>query len=104
MWRRRFRKKCPDCPAGPDKDCVRNDITRLSNYRPGQKGAIVQICGAPDFRLRIMEMGFVKGTEVEVVKYAPLQDPIEFIIKGYHITLRREQAKDILMSIPDKAA
>jgi ferrous iron transport protein A len=70
----------------------------------GQKGAIVQVCGAPDFRLRMMEMGFIKGTEIQVVKYAPLSDPIEFVIKGYHVTLRREQAADILMEGPEKAA
>lgn len=52
----------------------------------------------------MMEMGFVKGTEVTVVKYAPLSDPIEFVIKGYHVTLRRAQAADILMTAPEKAA
>jgi len=52
----------------------------------------------------MMEMGFIKGTEVEVIKYAPLRDPMEFVIKGYHVSLRRDQAADILMNQPEKAA
>jgi Fe2+ transport system protein FeoA len=50
------------------------------------------------------EMGFVKGSEVKVVKYAPLTDPVEFVIKGYHVTLRRDEAAGILMNEPEKAA
>jgi Fe2+ transport system protein FeoA len=95
---------CNGCPGLESKDCQGVEIVKLSHYKPGDKGAIVQICGAPDFRLRMMEMGFIRGVEVEVVKYAPLNDPIEFIIKGYHVTLRREQAADILMLEPGKAA
>ncbi len=52
----------------------------------------------------MMEMGFVKGTEVGVVKFAPLSDPMELVIKGYHVSLRRDQAADILMDAPQKAA
>lgn len=40
-------------------------------------------------------MGFMPGTDVFVKKYAPLRDPIEFVIKGYHVSLRREEAKTI---------
>lgn len=52
----------------------------------------------------MMEMGFVKGTEVKVVKYAPLRDPMQFELKGYHVSLRRDQAADIIMNSPEKAA
>ncbi|MBI5249849.1 MAG: ferrous iron transport protein A [Desulfomonile tiedjei] len=79
-------------------------MVKLSSYRPGEKGTIMQVCGTPEFRLRLMEMGFVRGTEVKVIKYAPLSDPMEFVIKGYHITLRRDQAGDIMMARPEKAA
>jgi Fe2+ transport system protein FeoA len=97
-------EKCGDCPAMIDKECSVGDIVRLSSYKPGEKGTIVQVCGNPEFRLRMMEMGFVKGSEVKVIKYAPLNDPMEFVIKGYHITLRRDQASDILMDRPERAA
>jgi Fe2+ transport system protein FeoA len=72
----------------------------LADYRKGNKGTILRIDGEPQFRKRIMEMGFVKGAQVRVVKYAPLADPVEILIKGYHLTLRREQATAVMMSEP----
>jgi Fe2+ transport system protein FeoA len=42
-------------------------------------------------------MGFIKGTEVFVEKYAPLRDPVELIVKGYHVSLRVEEAAQVLM-------
>ena len=50
------------------------------------------------------EMGFTKGAEVKVVKAAPLTDPVEYIIKGYHVSLRREQAEHIIMEPPSLEA
>jgi ferrous iron transport protein A len=97
-------KKCLNCVSLIDHKCLAEKTVKLSNYRPGQKGKIVQVCGDPDFRLRLMEMGFVRGTEIEVVKYAPLNDPMEFVIKGYHITLRKKQAAHVLMNEPELAA
>ncbi len=95
---------CESCPERHSRTCRSEGIVRLSDYKPGQKGTIVQVCGEPEFRLRLMEMGFVKGVEVKVIKYAPLTDPIEFVIRGYHITLRRDEAADILMNEPHRAA
>ncbi len=95
---------CDECPSHHTGECNGKRTVRLSSYKPGQKGKIVRICGKGDLRLRMMEMGFVKGAEVEVVKYAPLTDPIEFLIKGYHVALRRDQAADIVMNEPEKAA
>jgi ferrous iron transport protein A len=96
--------QCGDCPALAGKECCAESLIKLSSLKPGQKGKIAQVCGHPDFRLRMMEMGFTKGSEVMVVKYAPLSDPVEFVIKGYHVTLRKDQASDILISEPDQAA
>jgi Fe2+ transport system protein FeoA len=95
---------CDECPSHHSGECMGNGAVRLSSYKPGQKGKIVQICGQGALRLRMMEMGFVKGAEVEVIKYAPLTDPIEFLIKGYHVCLRRDQADEILMNEPEIAA
>jgi ferrous iron transport protein A len=79
---------------------VKEHQMNLTDYKTGDQGTIVRIEGDPELRLRIMEMGFVRGTQVEVVKYAPLSDPIEFLVKGYHLTLRKEQAAFIVMSEP----
>jgi len=42
-------------------------------------------------------MGFLPGTQVFIKKYAPLRDPIEFVLKGYHVSLRREEAQKIIV-------
>jgi ferrous iron transport protein A len=97
-------EKCFDCPGLQDKECQARSAVALSEYRPGEKGRVLQVCGNPDFRRRLMEMGFVKGTEVSVVKYAPLNDPMELVLMGYHVSIRRGEAADILMNTPDKAA
>jgi Fe2+ transport system protein FeoA len=95
---------CGDCPSYQESGCLVQEVVKLSSYKPGERGTIWQVCGDPDFRLRMMEMGFIRGAEIKVVKFAPLNDPMEFVVKGYHLTLRRNQAEDILMSQPEKAA
>ncbi len=97
-------EKCIDCPELQDHECQARTVMTLSDYKPGQKGQVVQVCGNPDFRRRMMEMGFVKGAKVSVVKYAPLNDPMELVLMGYHLSIRRGEAADILMNTPDKAA
>ncbi|MCK5759789.1 MAG: ferrous iron transport protein B [Candidatus Delongbacteria bacterium] len=66
---------------------------KLSSMETGEKGTIRKVRGIGAFRKRIMEMGFVSGKEVEVVKNAPLQDPIEYRIMGYNVSLRRSEAE-----------
>ena len=97
-------KRCLHCASLDDHKCLAEKTVKLSHYKPGQRGKVVQVCGDPDFRLRLMEMGFVRGTEIEVVKYAPLNDPMEFVVKGYHISLRKKQAAHVLMNEPELAA
>ena len=75
----------------------KDTIIELSEMREGQSGVIEKIGGAGAFRRRVLEMGLVKGTEIYVEKYAPLKDPIELIIKGYHVSLRVEEAAQILI-------
>lgn len=69
----------------------------LSEFKEGEQGLIVKVNGTGAFRKRLQEMGFVKGTRVVVEKYAPLRDPIELIVKGYHVSLRVEEAAHLLM-------
>jgi len=68
---------------------------RLSDLKQGQAATIARVGGSGLLRRRILEMGIVKGTEVYVEKYAPLKDPVELIVKGYHISLRGEEASQI---------
>jgi Fe2+ transport system protein FeoA len=68
---------------------------RLSELRQGQTATVVRVGGKGLLRRRILEMGIVKGTEVYVEKYAPLKDPVELIVKGYHVSLRVGEASQI---------
>jgi len=65
----------------------------LADLNNNEEAVIVKVRGRGAFRKRITEMGFVKGEKVEVIKNAPLKDPIEYKIMGYHISLRRSEAE-----------
>lgn len=66
----------------------------------GQKGHIRDFLIESDDCERIEEMGVTPGEQVEVVRYAPLGDPIEIKIRGYHLSLRKEEAALIQVEIP----
>ena len=70
-------------------------MAKLSELNTGEKGVIVKILGHGGFRKRIIEMGFIQGKIVEVVHKAPLQDPVEYQILGYHVSLRLSEASQI---------
>ncbi len=69
----------------------------LCDMKAGQEGTIVRVSGESNLRRRLLEMGINRGTRVYVEKYAPLKDPIELVVKGYHISLRVEEAAHILL-------
>ncbi len=69
-------------------------MTTLRALGPGEPGGVVGWAGdAPPIRL--LEMGVMQGTEIEVVKLAPLGDPIEVKLRGYHLSLRKQEAEQI---------
>ena len=65
---------------------------KLSKLKTGEKGIIVKVLGHGGFRKRIIEMGFIKGKEVEVLQNAPLQDPVIYKLMGYEVSLRHQEA------------
>ncbi len=65
----------------------------LLDLQNGEKGIIQKVKGRGAFRRRIIEMGFVAGQSVEVIKKAPLKDPIEYNIMGYNVSLRSSEAQ-----------
>ena len=72
------------------KTLVKNLL--LSDLKTGEDGIIIKVMGHGAFRKRITEMGFVKGKKVTVIKNAPLQDPVEYQIMDYNVSLRRSEA------------
>jgi len=69
----------------------------LSSLGPGQKGRVLRVDGQPAARQRLQEMGLVRGTPVEFVRAAPLGDPIEIRLRGYHLSLRRQEADAVIV-------
>ena len=68
-------------------------MTTLYDLVEGEEGIILKIKGRGQFRQRLSEMGFVVGKKVSVIKKAPLRDPVEYRIMGYHISLRNSEAQ-----------
>lgn len=71
----------------------------LSELKPGQVGKVTKISGKGQVHRRILDMGIVKDTEIEVERVAPLGDPIEIKVKGYHLSLRKEEAANIFVEV-----
>lgn len=65
---------------------------------PGERGTIQGIRNAtPRVRQRLLEMGLTRGTIVEVIRLAPLGDPMEISLRGYRLSLRREEAESVIL-------
>jgi ferrous iron transport protein A len=70
-------------------------VRKLSELAPGDRGKVAKVAGEPDAARRLMEMGLMRGTTVEVVRMAPLGDPLEVKVRGFMLTLRRAEAEHI---------
>ncbi len=70
-------------------------MTTLKNVKVGGRAKIVRLYGEGAVRRRIMDMGLTKGVEVYVRKVAPLGDPIEITVRGYELSIRKEDADRI---------
>ncbi|MEI8085150.1 MAG: ferrous iron transport protein B [Paludibacter sp.] len=80
------------------------NTTYLSDIKTGDEAIITKVLGHGSFRKRITEMGFVKGEKVIVIKNAPLQDPVEYEIMGYKVSLRRSEAELVEVVSVEEAA
>ena len=76
---------------------VRSSHFRLSELTAGRAAEVLSVSGDRELRRRLLEMGFCNGARVELVRRAPLGDPIEFRLRGYLLSLRNEQAQHVLV-------
>ena len=73
----------------------------IDNLKIGQTGTIDTVGGEGALRLRFLDMGLIPGTKVQLRKVAPMGDPIQIQVRGYELTIRREDAKRITLKEND---
>lgn len=67
-------------------------MRRLNQLKPGESGTVTALQGDGPIYQRLLEMGVIEGVAIEVVRIAPLGDPIEISVQGYHLSLRKAEA------------
>ena len=69
----------------------------LTELAPGESGRICRLESQGPARRRLQEMGLIRGTQIVFVRAAPLGDPIEIRVRGYHLSLRRQEAETVIL-------
>jgi len=72
---------------------------RLSELKPG---IILRVEGSGATKRRILDMGLVRGTEIKVIRRAPLGDPVEFLLKGYNLSLRKSEGDNVYVRVVEE--
>jgi Fe2+ transport system protein FeoA len=70
-------------------------VKTLGELKKGERGKITKIRSSGNIRRRLLDMGLISGSEIEMQRTAPLGDPVEIRIKGYNLSLRKEEAAGI---------
>ncbi len=86
----------PPMPGTSRSGVYRSEVT-LDQLKPGECGIVKSLSGPSVNKLRLMEMGLTPSTHLKVVRTAAFGGPMEVIVRGYQLSLRREEAKFILL-------
>lgn len=70
----------------------------LNNLPLGQKGRVTGFSLPPEQRQRLLEMGLTVGAQFEVIRFAPMGDPIDIKVRGYHLSLRKSDAAGVFVT------
>ena len=70
-------------------------MATLRDVKVGQSATVARLTGSGALKRRIMDMGITKGTRVHVRKVAPLGDPLELTVRGYELSIRKDEAASI---------
>ncbi len=74
-----------------------SEIVTLDTVKPGEKATVTSVDGERDIKKRITEMGLTRGAVVEVERVAPLGDPLDIKVRGYRLSLRKEEASKVMV-------
>lgn len=73
-------------------------LLTLDALAPGQSARIRSIDGPAEVRRRLLEMGLTPGIMIRMVRFAPLGDPMDVEVRGYHLSLRRQEARQVTLA------
>ena len=76
-------------------------VQPLTSLPVGAAATVAEIKVPPEHRGRLLEMGLLIGTSIQLVRFAPMGDPVEIKVRGYHLTLRRHDAEQILVRLAE---
>ena len=74
----------------------------LDQMEVGQKGIIIKLTKQGATRKALLEMGILPNVEVKIIRSAPLGDPLELLIQGYHLSIRKDDAQMIIVKVIDE--
>jgi ferrous iron transport protein A len=74
---------------------------KLNEMGSGDSGKIKKIMGTGAAKKRLMDMGLVRSSEIKVIRTAPMGDPVEFEVKGYNLTLRKQDSEAVLVEVDE---
>jgi DtxR family Mn-dependent transcriptional regulator len=74
-------------------------MQHLSDLKVGEKCTVTRVIAEAGIKRRLLDMGIVPGVDVQIQKVAPLGDPVDVLVKGYHLSLRREEAAAIAVEV-----
>lgn len=74
---------------------------KLSELKKGDRAKVTSIRGGGGIGQRLMDMGLTTGSEIEMQGVAPLGDPIEIRVRGYKLSLRKNEAAAVLVEVPE---
>ena len=77
-------------------------MRRLHDLKPGTKAIVSDIEGNSALRKKLLGMGLTKGAKLRVVRNAPLKDPMEIEVRGYHLSLRKAEAENVIVEVKEE--
>ncbi len=107
LWLSQFRyfvkhKKHPEISSNTEQVAKEEDSdsqTRLSEVKIGQYCEVIKVVATDKIKQRLLAMGLIPGAKVKVEKTSPLGDPIDILVKGYHLSLRKNEAASIIVKV-----
>ncbi len=74
-------------------------MSTLADLRVNGRATVTEVLGSDDVAVRLLEMGLVPGTEIQLIGFAPLGDPLEIEVRGYRLSVRKSEAAHVVVAV-----